>query len=214
MTGIGHGGIVGVFTEAEAVRLTGVSLRQLRYWDRTKFFVPSLASDDRTKPFSRLYSFRDLVSLRVIDRLRNEAKVSFPHLREVKSLLGALSENVWSATTLNVHDRRVAFVNPSSRILEEVVSGQALLAIAVGPVQEEMAAAVRHLRRRDEGDVGRITRRRGIVGNQPVVAGTRITVRSIQAFAAAGFGVPEIKRHYPALAEADIEAAIAYQDAA
>lgn len=38
--------VVSAFTEEQVSRLTGISHRQLRYWDSTKFFVPSLAYEN------------------------------------------------------------------------------------------------------------------------------------------------------------------------
>jgi len=57
------------FTEAQVERLTGVSQRQLRYWARDGFFVPSLKSSDPDLAPMRLYSFRDLVCLKVLSDL-------------------------------------------------------------------------------------------------------------------------------------------------
>src|SRR5262245_20194400 len=82
--------IVSVFTEDEVARLTGITTHQLRYWDRHDFFSPSLAYEDRSRPYSRLYSFRDVVSLKVLNQLRNEEGVSLPHLRDVKKRLAKL----------------------------------------------------------------------------------------------------------------------------
>jgi DNA-binding transcriptional MerR regulator len=77
--------VVSAFTEDQVERLTGVTKRQLRYWDRTGFFAPSLAFEDRSQPFSRLYSFRDVVSLKVLNALRNDGHVPLPQLREVRN---------------------------------------------------------------------------------------------------------------------------------
>jgi hypothetical protein len=38
--------VITSFTEAQAARLTGVSLRQLRYWASDGFFAPSLMMSD------------------------------------------------------------------------------------------------------------------------------------------------------------------------
>ncbi len=52
------------FNTKESRTLTSVSLRQLQYWDETDFIRPSVAARaGRGSP--RLYSFRDLVQLRV-----------------------------------------------------------------------------------------------------------------------------------------------------
>src|SRR5471030_3299144 len=101
--------VVSAFSDEQVQRLTGVSRTQLRYWDRTGFFVPPLANPDRRAPHSRLYTFRDVVSLKIINALRNDAKVPLPHLREVKEKLAHLGEDVWSKTTLYVLNKRVIF---------------------------------------------------------------------------------------------------------
>jgi uncharacterized protein (DUF433 family) len=206
--------VVATFTEDQASKLTGISFRQLRYWDRTGFFVPSIAYDDRKQPYSRLYSFRDLVCLKILNALRNEAQVSLPHLREVKEKLAHLGEDLWARTVLYVLKRRVVFHSQDSDVLEEVVSGQAVLQIPLKVVSGTMRGAVQELRRRDTADRGRIERHRNVVRNQAVIAGTRIPVRSIKAFAEAGYSIKQIQTEYPTLTAEDIEAAISFKDVA
>lgn len=65
------GSIIQAFTDEQVARLTGISVGQLRYWDRTSFFRPDYASENRSDPFSRIDSYLDLVSLKVIARLRS-----------------------------------------------------------------------------------------------------------------------------------------------
>jgi DNA-binding transcriptional MerR regulator len=82
---------IAAFTEEQVHRLTGVSQRQLRYWAQDNFFVPSLAAEDESDlPPLRMYSFRDLVCLKVINALRN--KVPLGELRSVKERLSHLGE--------------------------------------------------------------------------------------------------------------------------
>src|SRR5215472_894911 len=47
--------------------------------------------------------------------------------------------------------------------------------------------AVSVLRARDAADIGKIERHRGTAENKPVIAGTRIPVKSIKAFSDAGY---------------------------
>ena len=206
--------IIETFSEETTSRLTGVSVRQLRYWDGDGFFSPSLAYDDRSAAYSRLYSFRDIVSLKVLNTLRNDAKVPLQHLREVKDTLRALGESLWADTILYVHNKRVAFVNPETDALEEVVSGQGLLQIPLKVASSNMRDQINRLKQRSPDQIGKIERRRKIANNQWVIAGTRIPVESIKAFAAEGFSVERIKLEYPTLTEQDIQAAIDYADAA
>ena len=44
------------FTSDTVSRFTDLSIRQLHYWDRTGFFVPSFADPNRRRPHSRVYS--------------------------------------------------------------------------------------------------------------------------------------------------------------
>ncbi len=206
--------IISAFTEDEVERLTGISRRQLRYWDRTNFFVPSLANPDRSLPLSRLYSFRDLVSLKVLNALRNDAQVALGHLREVKSKLEHLGDHLWAATTLYVLNRKVVFDNPETNKREEIVSRQGVLQIPLQVVTGDMTRAVEQLRQREETTFGRIERDRSVARNQPVVAGTRIPVRSIKAFHDAGYSVEQIIKQYPTLTAEDIKAAVRYDEAA
>src|SRR4051794_25525186 len=101
--------VVGAFGEDAAARLSGLSVNQLRTWDRTGFFTPSYAESNRRLPYSRIYSFRDLVSLRVLGRLRNEFEVPLQHLRKVSEKLAALGDERWTGCTLYVLGRRVVF---------------------------------------------------------------------------------------------------------
>jgi len=214
MVGTDANVVVSAFTEDQTERLTGISKRQLRYWDHTGFFAPSLAYEDRRKAYSRLYSFRDVVSLKVLAALRNDSNVPLPHLREVKTKLAHLGDDMWSKTTLYVLNRRVVFDNPETDEREDVLSGQGVLQIPLQVVTGNMEMAVRALWRRQDSTIGKFEQKRGVAHNQVVIAGTRIPVRSVKAFADAGYSIEAIRREYPTLTDEDIRAAIDYDAAA
>lgn len=88
------------FTADQACRLTNCTHHQLRYWDRVGLVQPSLQASGGRPGVRRLYSFRDLVALRVVrslldngmslqrvrrawDYLRREGEMD-NHLSEVK----------------------------------------------------------------------------------------------------------------------------------
>jgi DNA-binding transcriptional MerR regulator len=48
------GNIVAAFAPEHVVRLTGLSMRQLAYWDQTGFFRPQHLSEGRG-PYGRVY---------------------------------------------------------------------------------------------------------------------------------------------------------------
>ncbi|WP_159727783.1 DUF433 domain-containing protein [Methylosinus sp. Ce-a6] len=206
--------VVSAFTEDQVTRLTGISQRQLRYWASDSFYKPSIKVDTTDIDGLRLYSFRDLVCLKVINALRNDVKIPLQELRATKERLAHLGDDLWAKTTLYVLGKKVVFENPETGEKEEVSSGQGVLQIPLVVVTGQMADAVRAMRQRKDGSFGKIEQKRGIAQNQAVIAGTRIPVRSIQAFAKAGYTVEEINKQYPTLTKDDIIAAIDFKDVA
>ncbi len=57
------------FTAQQASQLTGCTQHQLRYWDRVDLVRPSIQGTGGRPGVRRLYSFRDLVALRVVRSL-------------------------------------------------------------------------------------------------------------------------------------------------
>jgi DNA-binding transcriptional MerR regulator len=57
------------FTADQACRLANCTHHQLRYWDRVGLVTPSLQETGGRPGVRRLYSFRDLVALRVVRSL-------------------------------------------------------------------------------------------------------------------------------------------------
>jgi uncharacterized protein (DUF433 family) len=214
MTGEHPNVVVSAFTEEQVERLTGLSRHQLRYWDRTRFYQPEFGDENRRDPYSRIYSFRDIVSLQILRALRNDLGVSLQHLREVKQKLAHLGEAKWSRTVLYVLKKKVVFHDQDADERREVVSGQIVLQIAIETVRANMEKAVRDMRKRDEGQVGKIARNRQVSHNAPVIGGTRIPVDAIKAFHADGHSIERILEEYPTLTRADVLVALDYGKAA
>ena len=57
------------FTAHQTTRLTGCTPRQLRYWDQIGLVPPSVQGTGGRPGVPRLYSFRDLVALKVVRSL-------------------------------------------------------------------------------------------------------------------------------------------------
>lgn len=200
-----HDTIIAAFSEEHASRLSGVSRAQLRHWDRTGLLKPSYAQPDRRGPFSRVYSFGDLVSLRVLNALRNEHGVALKHLREVAEKLAHLGEQRWIATTLYVLGKRVVWDDPRDNLRQEVVDGQRVFAeIPLRVAVANTRKAIQDYNRRGPDEIGRVERHRSIQGNQPVFAKTRIPVAAVESFVEAGYDDAAILRNYPELTSADI----------
>lgn len=202
--------VISAFTEEQASRLTGLTVHQLRYWDRTKLFCPQFADSNRRSAFSRVYSFQDIASLRVLEVLTKQYSVSVRHLREVAARLCAMDRNAWSRTRLYVLNRRVNFVDPTDGKQREVVSGQYALGIPLEQVLSDTRRDIEELSKRSSEQIGVVEQHRFVASNVPVVGGTRIPIAAIKSFATAGYSVTQILKEYPTLKEADIEAALAF----
>ena len=59
------------FTADQASRLTGCTQSQLRYWDKVRLVQPSIQRTGGRAGVRRIYSFRDLVTLRVVRSLKD-----------------------------------------------------------------------------------------------------------------------------------------------
>lgn len=79
------------YTSREAEQLSGVPFFTIDYWGRTRFVVPSIAQGEgRGKGRQRLYSYGDVIRLRIARELR-EQKVSLETLRAILLKLAPLN---------------------------------------------------------------------------------------------------------------------------
>ncbi len=203
--------VIQAFSEEHVERLTGLTANQLRHWDRTGFFTPSFADENRKAAFSRIYSFRDVASLRVLSILRKK-DVSLQHLRKVSEKLSHLGDDRWIKTTLYVLKKRVVFIEPETEKPREIVSGQYTFEIRLMDVSADVQKDIDALRRRDDSKIGKIERNRWVAHNAFVIAGTRIPVSAIKNFHDAGYTVAQILKEYPDITDSDVEAAISHAE--
>jgi uncharacterized protein (DUF433 family) len=206
--------IIGAFSEEQASRLTGLSRRQLSGWRRMKFMRPTFDDQDSRAPFSHIYSFKDLVKLRVLHQLRNVHRIPLAELQKTAEALSHLGDDLWTATTLYVHRKRIVFIEPDTKRKREVTSKQHVADIPLRIVISSTRDEVARLNERDESTIGKITIKRYINRSAPVIAGTRIPARVIADFLAAGYSTAHILREYPTLTAADVEAVAKLESAA
>jgi uncharacterized protein (DUF433 family) len=208
--------ILAAFSEEQAERLSGITKAQLRYWVRTDFFRPSYIEANPRVAFSRVYSFKDVVSLRVLNVLRNQFRLSLQYLREVSKKLKKLDENPdhWIGTKLYPLNGRVVWYETGTELPQEVTSGQYVSSVVLDEVVQKTKEAVQRLHEpRSSQTFGRIEKSRFVMHNAPVIAGTRIPVTAIKRFSEAGYSVAQIREEYPDLTEQDILAALEYREA-
>ena len=200
------------FTAEHVCQLTGLSSRQLRYWDDTAFFKPTLLPGHRRQAFGRIYSFRDVVGLRTIAILRKEHKVPLQELRRVGEWLADKHDAPWARLRFALQGKVVVFVDPDSGIaIEPRGPGQTVMSIALEPIAVAMSEAAARLRKRQSDQLGKIVRNRHVVHNAWVVAGTRIPTEAVWNFHRAGYGAKAIIKEYPRLTAQDVRSAIDFE---
>lgn len=205
--------IIAAFSEEQTARLTGVTVSQLRYWDRTSFYRPMYSGDNRRSSYSRIYSFIDIASLRVLNVLRNQYDVALQHLRDVSDKLNHLSEERWTGVRLYVLNKRVVWNDPNTALPQDIVSKQYVVpTMLLETIISDTRRDIAKLNVRDKTKLGQIERSRFISHNAPVISGTRITVAAIKSFANAGYSIPRILKEYPDLTKKDIEAALTFSN--
>jgi uncharacterized protein (DUF433 family) len=194
-------------------RVTSLSLRQLAYWDDTGFFKPRYASENRRSPYSRVYSFRDVVGLRTLATLRKGYRVPLQELRTVAAWLAHRGTEIWASTTFYVLGRHVFYDDPDTgQRMSGRSPGQSALKLPMQRVFSEARDEVDKLRRRSDDQYGKISRNRYVVHNAAVLAGTRVPTSAVWNLHTAGYDNNAIIREYPVLTSEDIEAALAFEE--
>ena len=112
------------FTAAQACQLTSCTPHQLRYWDKVGLITPSLQTTDGRPGRRRIYSFRDLIGLRVVKSLLDNG-LSIQRVRRAWDYL-----------------RRTGDMDDHLASVRLVTDGQSIFAIARD--DEELLDALRH----------------------------------------------------------------------
>jgi DNA-binding transcriptional MerR regulator len=133
------------FRSPQVCAVVGITYRQLDYWDRSGLLGPSLreASGSGTQ---RLYTFQDIVTLRVIKRLK-DAGTSLHKIRQAFDQLEAEVGQNWrekDITLLSDGTTIYAATSPEE-VVDLLQKGQGVFGIAVRPVHDEVRGEIHRL---------------------------------------------------------------------
>jgi len=136
------------FTSHQASRLTGCTPRQLRYWDQIGLVRPSIQQTGGRPGVPRLYSFRDLVSLRVVKSLLDggmslqRVRRAYDFLRRKAGMEGQLSE------VKLITDGKSIFkvARREGEILDALREGQMAFFVAIDQIVQSIDAQVSSFR--------------------------------------------------------------------
>lgn len=135
------------FKGPQVCKIVGISYRQLDYWARTKLVPPSIRPAQGSGS-QRLYSFADLVDLKLIKNLL-ETGVSLQRVREAIAYLHELGTDL-SGVTIVSDGRSVYALKSPAEVYDLLLGGQGVFGIAVDPVLKELEGSVSELRRKGE----------------------------------------------------------------
>ena len=203
--------VVFAFSADNVIRLTGLTKSQLQYWDKLGFFPPQYASETRRSPYSRVYSFKDVVGLRTLSLLRNKHKISFQKVRKLAERFANYDTSLWSRSQVYVFGSELYVGQPGSDFAANK-EGQLVPIVFLRNVIGEVSRGMEELKRRQSRQFGRVTKSRFVARNAATIDGTRIPVATIKRYREAGFSVEEILAEYPSLTEDDVKAAVIYQE--
>ena len=139
---VGEDGETG-YRGVTACQAVGISYRQLDYWARTTLVVPSIrdASGSGTQ---RLYSFRDLVVLKVVKRLL-DAGVSLQNIRKAIETLRSRGVDDLAGITLISDGTTVYECRSPEEVVDLLQGGQGVFGIAIGGAFKEIQGSLSHL---------------------------------------------------------------------
>lgn len=123
-----------------ACQATGITYRQLDYWARTGLVVPSIRSA-KGSGSQRLYSFRDILVLKVVKRLL-DAGVSLQQVRRAVGQLSNRGIDDLSSITLMSDGASVYECSSTDEIVDLLEGGQGVFGIAVGRVWREVEGSL------------------------------------------------------------------------
>jgi DNA-binding transcriptional MerR regulator len=131
------------FTSQEVVRLTGITARQLQWWDERRIVVPA------RQGHRRIYSFADLTEVAVICELRRKG-FSLQGVRKVVRFLQKefgkrLAETVSGSTSYHLlTDGRTLYLETSPQQIVDILknSRQPMLAICLSDTVRRVKAVI------------------------------------------------------------------------
>lgn len=138
------------FTSREVVRLTGITLRQLQWWDERGIVRPA------RKGHRRVYSLEDLAEVAVICQLRKRG-FSLQRMRKVVRFLQKefgrrLAETVSGSSEYHLlTDGRTIYLESSSRQIIDILknSRQPLFGICLSDTVRQVRAEIRGLKKQN-----------------------------------------------------------------
>ncbi len=136
-----------------ACNAAGITYRQLDYWARTGLVEPSVRGA-KGSGSQRLYSFRDILLLKVIKRLL-DAGISLQQIRTAVQHLRQRGTDDLTQVTLMSDGATVYECTSNDEVIDLLQGGQGVFGIAIGGVWREIEGSLAELpSERTSGEAG------------------------------------------------------------
>jgi DNA-binding transcriptional MerR regulator len=116
------------FRSLDAVTVTGVTYRQLNYWDQIDLLVPAI-SEANGSGTQRRYSYNDLIQLKVIKLLLDAGFSLASARRAVKCLSGNLTREDVSSSNLVFTTVDSVLARSGAELIDVLRGGQGILSL-------------------------------------------------------------------------------------
>ena len=126
-----------------ACAAAGITYRQLDYWARTALVVPTVRSASGSGS-QRLYSFKDILVLKVVKRLL-DAGISLQNIRTAVDTLRTRGVDDLAQVTLLSDGTTVYECTSSEEVVDLLQGGQGVFGIAVSGALRELRGSLEHL---------------------------------------------------------------------
>ena len=126
-----------------ACKAAGITYRQLDYWARTQLVEPSVRGA-KGSGSQRLYSFRDILVLKVVKRLL-DTDVSLQQIRQAIAALKEWGVEDLAQITLMSDGASAYACTSANEVIDLVQGGQGVFGIAVGRVWREVEGTLSEL---------------------------------------------------------------------
>jgi DNA-binding transcriptional MerR regulator len=128
------------FTAEQACRLTNCTHHQLRYWDRVGLVKPTVQKSGGRPGVRRLYSFRDLVALRVVRSLLDNG-MSLQRVRRAWDYLrreGGMDSHLSEVKLVTDGQTIFRVSSDEGEILDALREGQLSFFVAIDQIAREV----------------------------------------------------------------------------
>jgi len=128
----------GYYKSQDVCKITGLTYKQLDYYDRTNFLKPSI-SQGIGYGSKRMYSFNDLLKLKVVKSLL-DAGVSLHKVRKTKKYLELTGDgdDDFLKVTLISDGNTVYACYSEKEIIDTINNGQAVFGIALDKIYSKL----------------------------------------------------------------------------